>query len=46
MLANTGAMGLQDIAHTARPWRIHALPPDFRLEDVTVHTVMHKRSAS
>jgi len=21
-------------AHTARPWRIHALTPDFRLEDV------------
>jgi Protein of unknown function (DUF2867) len=27
-------MRLPDTAHTARPWRIHALAPDFRLEDV------------
>jgi Protein of unknown function (DUF2867) len=25
---------LPDSAHTSRPWRIHALTPDFRLEDV------------
>src|SRR5947208_13201642 len=25
---------LDDSAHTSRPWRIHALAPDFRLEDV------------
>jgi hypothetical protein len=25
---------LPDTAHTGRPWRIHALTPDFRLEDV------------
>jgi Protein of unknown function (DUF2867) len=25
---------LPDSAHTARPWRIHELTPDFRLEDV------------
>ncbi|HUR08600.1 MAG TPA: DUF2867 domain-containing protein [Nonomuraea sp.] len=27
-------MRLPDTAHTSRPWRIHALTPDFRLEDV------------
>ncbi len=27
-------MRLPDGAHTSRPWRIHALTPDFRLEDV------------
>jgi hypothetical protein len=27
-------MQLPDAAHTSRPWRIHALAPDFRLEDV------------
>jgi len=27
-------MRLPDTAHTARPWRIHELLPDFRLEDV------------
>jgi len=27
-------MRLPDTAHTGRPWRIHALVPDFRLEDV------------
>ena len=27
-------MRLPDTAHTARPWRIHELAPDFRLEDV------------
>lgn len=27
-------MRLPDEAHTARPWRIHALAPDFELEDV------------
>ena len=27
-------MRLPDAAHTARPWRIHELTPDFRLEDV------------
>ncbi|MEV0586692.1 DUF2867 domain-containing protein [Nonomuraea sp. NPDC050310] len=32
MLTNTGR--LPDTAHTAQPWRIHALVPDFRLEDV------------
>ena len=25
---------LPDSAHTSRPWRIHELVPDFRLEDV------------
>ena len=25
---------LPDSAHTSRPWRIHELTPDFRLEDV------------
>jgi hypothetical protein len=28
------AMKLPDSAHTSRPWRIHELTPDFRLEDV------------
>ena len=27
-------MRLPDNAHTSRPWRIHELTPDFRLEDV------------
>jgi hypothetical protein len=27
-------MGLPNTAHTARPWRIHELTQDFRLEDV------------
>jgi hypothetical protein len=27
-------MRLPDTAHTSRPWRIHQLAPDFRLEDV------------
>jgi hypothetical protein len=27
-------MRLPNTAHTSRPWRIHALIPDFRLEDV------------
>jgi hypothetical protein len=27
-------MRLPDSEHTSRPWRIHALAPDFRLEDV------------
>ena len=27
-------MRLADTAHTSRPWRIHELTPDFRLEDV------------
>jgi hypothetical protein len=27
-------MRLLDSAHTSRPWRIHELTPDFRLEDV------------
>ena len=27
-------MRLPDSAHTSRPWRIHQLTPDFRLEDV------------
>lgn len=27
-------MKLPDIEHTARPWRIHRLTPDFRVEDV------------
>jgi hypothetical protein len=27
-------MQLPDTAHTSRPWRIHELTPDFRLEDV------------
>ena len=27
-------MRLPDTAHTSRPWRIHAIAPDFRLEDV------------
>src|SRR5205814_902229 len=25
---------LPDTAHTSRPWRIHEIAPDFRLEDV------------
>src|SRR5947209_20306304 len=29
-----GAMRLPDSAHTSRPWRIHEIAPDFRLEDV------------
>jgi hypothetical protein len=27
-------MTLPDTAHTSRPWRIHEIAPDFRLEDV------------
>ncbi|HEY2637643.1 MAG TPA: DUF2867 domain-containing protein, partial [Solirubrobacteraceae bacterium] len=27
-------MRLPATAHTSRPWRIHELAPDFRLEDV------------
>lgn len=27
-------MKLPDTAHTSRPWRIHQIAPDFRLEDV------------
>src|SRR4051795_3408640 len=27
-------MKLPDVAHLGQPWRIHALTPDFRLEDV------------
>jgi hypothetical protein len=27
-------MRLPESAHTSRPWRIHELTPDFRLEDV------------
>ena len=27
-------MKLPDASHLAQPWRIHALTPDFRLEDV------------
>jgi len=27
-------MRLPDTAHTARPWRIHEIAPDFRVEDV------------
>ncbi|MFL1378140.1 MULTISPECIES: DUF2867 domain-containing protein [unclassified Nocardiopsis] len=27
-------MRLPDTAHTSRPWRIHGIAPDFRLEDV------------
>ncbi len=27
-------MKLPNIAHTARPWRIHEITPDFRLYDV------------
>ena len=30
----SGAMRLPEAAHTARPWRIHELTPDFELEDV------------
>ena len=29
-------MRLPDTAHTSRPWRIHELTPEFRLEDVWV----------
>jgi hypothetical protein len=29
-------MSLPNSAHTSRPWRIHELAPDFRLEDVWV----------
>src|SRR6266540_996375 len=40
---------LPDTAHTSRPWRIHELAPDFRLEDEfaaeianrTVHGILH-----
>ena len=32
--AQTDGMRLPDLAHTARPWRIHELTSDFRLEDV------------
>ncbi len=27
-------MRLPDSAHTSRPWRIHEIAPDFRIEDV------------
>jgi hypothetical protein len=27
-------MKLPETAHTSRPWRIHEIAPDFRLEDV------------
>jgi hypothetical protein len=27
-------MKLPNTAHTSRPWRIHELTPDFRVEDV------------
>jgi hypothetical protein len=27
-------MRIPNTAHTSRPWRIHELTPDFRLEDV------------
>jgi hypothetical protein len=33
-LANTTQIRLPKTAHTSRPWRIHELTPDFRLEDV------------
>jgi hypothetical protein len=29
-----GQAGLPNSAHTSRPWRIHEIAPDFRLEDV------------
>src|SRR5881275_856372 len=29
-----GAMRLPNDAHTSRPWRIHEIAPDFRVEDV------------
>src|SRR4051812_19386785 len=29
-----GQLKLPDAAHISRPWRIHQLAPDFRLEDV------------
>ncbi|MEU7893169.1 DUF2867 domain-containing protein [Nonomuraea sp. NPDC049152] len=32
---------LPDTEHTSRPWRIHEITPDFRVEDETVHTVCH-----
>jgi hypothetical protein len=31
---NTAQLRLPDSAHTSRPWRIHELTTDFRLEDV------------
>jgi hypothetical protein len=31
---NKGQGRLPDSAHTSRPWRIHEITPDFRLEDV------------
>jgi hypothetical protein len=31
---NNGQGRLSDSAYTARPWRIHEITPDFRLEDV------------
>src|SRR5687767_13217096 len=31
---NARRMSLPSVAHTARPWRIHELTPEFRLEDV------------
>jgi hypothetical protein len=33
-LPNTARIRLPDTAHTSRPWRIHELTRDFRLEDV------------
>ena len=33
-LGQAPRMRLPNAAHTSRPWRIHALTPDFRLEDV------------
>src|SRR6202041_2029154 len=33
-LPNTTRIRLPDTAHTSRPWRIHELTRDFRLEDV------------
>ena len=30
----TSVVKLPDSAHTSRPWRIHAITRDFRLEDV------------
>ena len=34
MTVPDAGMKLPDSAHTSRPWRIHELTPDFRLEDV------------
>jgi hypothetical protein len=38
-------MRLPNSAHTSRPWRIHELTRDFRLEDVWVHCCIEPKDA-